>query len=60
MCLTYAVRSAPGDYGKIDPNAAPNECYYVQFDRTTFFIFDPLVLLSFELGDHFTIRAAAC
>jgi len=58
MCLTYAVRSAPGDYGKIDPNAAPNECYYVQFDRMSFFIFDLLVLLSFELGDHSAIRAA--
>ena len=32
----------------------------MEFGRTTFFIFDLLVALSFELGDHFEIHAAIC
>jgi len=32
----------------------------MEFDSTTFFIFDLLVVLSFELGDHFNIHVAIC
>ena len=38
----------------------PNECYNMGFGTATIFIFDLLVLLSFELGDHFIMHAAIC
>ena len=58
ICLTDTVRSAPGGYGETDPNTMFNECYDVRIGGKTFFVFDLLVLLSFELGDHFAILAA--
>ena len=36
----------------------PNECYDVRVGGKNFSIFDILLVLSFELGDHFTIHAA--
>jgi len=38
----------------------PNECYNVRASGTTFFMYDILVVLSFELGDHFAILAVTC